>query len=98
MTTSMPRSEKKSAGNNAKASAGRDAVLARIARVEGQLRGIRRMVEQNDECLDIIAQISAIREAVAMLGVELLKDDFVCKWDGKKKIDEAYLKSLFKMQ
>ncbi|MFZ1626804.1 MAG: metal-sensitive transcriptional regulator [Candidatus Moraniibacteriota bacterium] len=80
------------------ASVGREAVLARIARVEGQLRGIRRMVEKNDECLDIIAQISAIREAVAMLGVELLKDDFVCKWEGKKKIDEAYLKSLFKMQ
>lgn len=97
MATPTHRLEKKPAGNT-KASAGRDAVLARIARVEGQLRGIRRMVEQNDECLDIIAQISAIREAVAMLGVELLKDDFVCKWEGKKKIDEAYLKSLFKMQ
>ena len=81
-----------------KSSFGREAVMARIARVEGQLRGIRRMVEQQDECLDIIVQISAIREAVAMLGVELLKDDFVCKWDGKKKVDEAYLKSLFKMQ
>lgn len=97
MTPPTPRSEKKSTGS-AKVSAGQSAVLARIARVEGQLRGIRRMVEQNDECLDIIAQISAIREAVAMLGVELLKDDFVCKWEGKKKIDEAYLKSLFKMQ
>ncbi len=97
MTMTNPRSEKKPTGN-VKARTGRDAVLARIARVEGQLRGIRRMVEENDECLDIIAQISAIREAVAMLGVELLKDDFVCKWEGKKKIDEAYLKSLFKMQ
>jgi DNA-binding FrmR family transcriptional regulator len=46
----------------------------------------------------VITQISAIREAVAMLGVELLKDDITCKWDGKKKIDEAYLKGLFKMQ
>mgnify|MGYP002398616729 CR=1 FL=1 len=73
-------------------------VLSRIARIEGQLKGIRRMVEEKKECLDIITQISAIREAVAMLGVELLKDDITCKWDGKKKIDEAYLKSLFKMQ
>ncbi len=73
-------------------------ILSRIARIEGQLRGIRRMVEEKKDCLDVIAQISAIREAVAMLGVELLKDDFACKWDGKKKIDEAYLKSLFKMQ
>lgn len=73
-------------------------LVSRIARVEGQLRGIRRMVEEGDECLSIITQISAVREAVAMLGVELLKDDIACKWDGKKKIDEAYLKSLFKMQ
>lgn len=56
------------------------------------------MVEGGQECLDIIAQVSAIREAVAMLGVELLKNDFVCKWEGKRSIDEAYLKSLFKMR
>lgn len=73
-------------------------ILSRIARIEGQLKGIRRMVEEKKDCLDVIAQISAIREAVAMLGVELLKDDFACKWEGKKKIDEAYLKSLFRMK
>ncbi len=94
----MKSTIEKKKSETVKSGAGREAVLARIARIEGQLRGIRRMVEKNDECLDIIAQISAIREAVAMLGVELLKDDFVCKWEGKKKIDEAYLKSLFKMQ
>lgn len=73
-------------------------ILSRIARIEGQLKGVRRMIERRKECLDIITQISAIREAVSMLGVELLKDDITCKWDGKKKIDEAYLKNLFKMQ
>lgn len=73
-------------------------ILSRIARIEGQLKGVRRMVEEKKDCLQIITQITAIREAVAMLGVELLKDDITCKWDGKKKIDEAYLKSLFKMQ
>lgn len=73
-------------------------VLARIARIEGQLRGVKKMIAGKEECLNVMTQISAIREAVAMLGVELLKDDIACKWDGKKKIDEAYLKSLFKMQ
>lgn len=73
-------------------------IINRIARIEGQLGGIRRMVEDEKECIDIITQISAIREAVAMLGIELLKNDFVCKWGGKKEIDEAYLKSLFKMK
>jgi CsoR family transcriptional regulator, copper-sensing transcriptional repressor len=76
----------------------KDKMLTRIARIEGQLRGVRKMVENDKKCLDIIVQISAIREAVAMFGVELLKNDIVCKWDGKRKIDEAYLKSLFKMQ
>ncbi|MFZ2300190.1 MAG: metal-sensitive transcriptional regulator [Candidatus Moraniibacteriota bacterium] len=76
----------------------KDKMLSRIARIEGQLRGVRRMVEGGQECLDVITQISAIREAVAMLGIELLKDDILCKWDSKKKIDEAYLKNLFKMQ
>lgn len=73
-------------------------ILSRIARIEGQLKGIRRMIEGKQDCLAVITQITAIREAVAMLGVELLKDDISCKWDGKKKIDEAYLKSLFRMQ
>ena len=73
-------------------------IVSRIARIEGQLKGVRRMVEEKKECLDIITQISAIREAVSMLGVELLKDDITCKWDGKRKIDEMYLKNLFKMQ
>lgn len=73
-------------------------ILSRIARIEGQLRGVKKMIEGGQECLNVITQISAIREAVAMLGVELLKDDITCKWDGKKKIDGAYLKNLFKMQ
>jgi hypothetical protein len=40
----------------------------------------------------------AIREAVSMLGIELLKNDFACNFQGKKKIDEAYLKTLFKIK
>lgn len=89
---------KKNVGEKSGGDKGQRALVSRIARIEGQLKGIRRMVEEKQDCLSVIAQISAIREAVAMLGVELLKDDIACKWDGKNKIDEAYLKSLFKMQ
>lgn len=75
-------------------------IVNRIARIEGQLKGIRRMVEEKKECIDVITQVSAIREAVSMLGIELLKNDFICKWEGqnKKAIDEKYLRSLFKMK
>ena len=73
-------------------------VLDRISRIEGQLRGIRRMVQEKKECIDIITQITAIREAVSMLGIELLKDDFICKKKNLKGIDEKYLKTLFKIR
>lgn len=73
-------------------------ITNRISRIEGQLRGIRRMIEEQKECLDIITQITAIREAVSMLGVELLKNEFICKKDKLEKIDDEYLKSLFKMK
>lgn len=73
-------------------------ITDRIARIEGQLNGIRRMIEGKRECIDIVSQITAAREALNMLGIEILKNDFVCKWEGKKKIDEAYLKTLFKMK
>lgn len=74
-----------------------DCVLRRISRIEGQLRGIRKMVEEKRECLDVIQQVTAIREAVTMLGIELLKDDFVCR-RGQRDVDDKYLKTLFKMR
>ena len=73
-------------------------ILNRISRIEGQLKGVRKMVGEKKECIDVVVQITAIREAVSMLGLELLKNDFVCRFEGKKKIDEKYLKSIFKMR
>lgn len=73
-------------------------VCNRIARIEGQLKGVRKMIDSHKECIDIITQITAIREAVSMLGIELLKTDFACKFEDGKKIDEKYLKLLFKMR
>jgi len=73
-------------------------VLKRIARIEGQVSGIRRMVESERECIDIIQQITAIRQAIAMLGIELLKDEFICKRKDQKEIDEKYLQTLFKIK
>ena len=49
--------------------AARAAAAHRVARIEGQLRAIRRMIEDGDRCLDVITQIMAVRSAVSMLGV-----------------------------
>ena len=75
----------------------RNKILKRIARIEGQLNGIKRMVVDERECIDIIQQITAIRQATAMLGIELLKDEFICKREDQEEIDEKYLKTLFKV-
>lgn len=43
----------------------------RLARVEGQVRGLRRMVDQDSYCIDILTQLSAIRSALDQFGAEL---------------------------
>ncbi len=75
----------------------REQLSNRIVRIEGQLKGVHRMIKEEKKCVDIIMQISAIRSAVSNLGVELLKNDLACKQRGKKTIDESYLKTLFKI-
>ncbi|HEX7586224.1 MAG TPA: metal-sensitive transcriptional regulator [Patescibacteria group bacterium] len=80
-----------------KAAETNEAVAHRISRIEGQLRGIKKMIEEKKDCIGIMTQIMAVREAVSMLGMEVLKDDFVCKWEKNKKLDETYLKTIFKM-
>lgn len=43
----------------------------RLARIEGQIRGLRRMVEQGDYCCDVLTQLSATRSALDQVGAEL---------------------------
>lgn len=66
-------------------------LIDRLARIEGQLRGIRNMVEEERGCVDVITQISAVRQSLAALGAELLKSDARCK-----QLGEEYIKALFK--
>jgi DNA-binding FrmR family transcriptional regulator len=72
-------------------------ILNRIARMGGQIKGIRKMVEKGSNCLDIITQVMALREASNMLGLEILKND-VCGFNKSGKINEKYLKTLFKLK
>ena len=52
----------------------REDVVKRLARIEGHIRGIRRMVEENKECPDILLQLAAVREAVNKVGRIVLED------------------------
>lgn len=46
----------------------------RISRIEGQVRGLARMVEDDRYCIDIVTQISAARAALRKLEEEILRD------------------------
>lgn len=52
----------------------KDDVLARLRRVEGQVRGLQRMVEEDVYCIDILTQISAASNALKKIAVALLDD------------------------
>jgi CsoR family transcriptional regulator, copper-sensing transcriptional repressor len=49
-------------------------VLARLARVEGQVRGLRRMIEEDAYCIDVLTQVSAATSALKKVAVGLLDD------------------------
>jgi DNA-binding FrmR family transcriptional regulator len=53
-------------------SATKDQLLARIRRIEGQVRGIARMVEDDRYCIDVLTQIAAIQAALDKVGLGLL--------------------------
>jgi DNA-binding FrmR family transcriptional regulator len=52
----------------------KDQVLARLKRVEGQVRGIARMVEDDTYCIDVLTQVSAATKALQAVALGLLDD------------------------
>ena len=49
-------------------------VAKRLSRVEGQVRGLSRMVDEDRYCIDIVTQISAVRAALRRVEEEILRD------------------------
>ena len=48
--------------------------LARLGRIEGQVRGIARMIEEDRYCIDIVAQVRAVRAALDKVEQQTLSD------------------------
>ena len=48
--------------------------LKRLKRIEGQVRGLARMVEQDRYCIDVVTQIGAVRAALRKVEEEVLRD------------------------
>ena len=49
-------------------------VQKRLGRIEGQVRGLSKMVDEDRYCIDIVTQISAVRAALRRVEEEILKD------------------------
>jgi len=47
-------------------------VLNRLARIEGQVRGLQRMIEQGKDCEEILAQLAAVKSALERVGTHLI--------------------------
>lgn len=53
-----------------------EALLKRLKRIEGQVRGLQRMVSERRNCHDVVTQLLAARSALDQVGLMLLDDQF----------------------
>ncbi|CAN5656684.1 metal-sensitive transcriptional regulator [soil metagenome] len=76
----------------------KDAYLKRLRRIEGQVRGIQRMVDEDTYCIDVLTQISAATRALQGVALGLMEDhlhhcvaDAVAEGgaDAEEKLNEA---------
>jgi len=52
----------------------KDAYLKRLRRIEGQVRGLQRMVESDTYCIDVLTQVSAVTRALQAVALGLVED------------------------
>src|SRR5918995_2371601 len=69
--------------------------LARLKRIEGQVRGLSKMIEEDRYCAEILTQVAAVQEALRGVGRELLRNHLKhcvahATRSGGPKADEAY--------
>jgi DNA-binding FrmR family transcriptional regulator len=72
------------------------AILNRLRRIEGQVRGLQRMVDEDAYCIDILTQVAAVQTALERVAVEVLDghvrhcvaDAVAAGDDGEAKLDE----------
>ncbi|MGO4596889.1 metal-sensitive transcriptional regulator [Terrabacter sp. 2RAF25] len=68
----------------------KDDYLKRLRRIEGQVRGVQKMVDTDTYCIDILTQVSAITKALQAVSLGLLEDHVAhCVVDAARESDEA---------
>ncbi|MCD4811931.1 metal-sensitive transcriptional regulator [bacterium] len=69
----------------------------RISKIEGQIKGIQKMIDRGRNSLDIVQQIVAVNSALKKVGIEILKEETATCVNDKKKF-ETLLESLFRLK
>ena len=54
--------------------ANKEKLRNRLSRIEGQVRGIARMIDEDRYCIDVLTQVQAVRSALARVETEMLND------------------------
>ncbi|GAA4551143.1 metal-sensitive transcriptional regulator [Pseudonocardia xishanensis] len=74
-------------------------VVARLKRVQGQLGGIVRMIEEGRDCSDVVTQLAAASRALDKAGFKIistgLRECVALNEDGTRQVNEAELERLF---
>src|SRR5260370_41566648 len=71
------------------------ALKARLSRIEGQVRGVGRMVENDAYCIDVLTQIASIKSAIDQVGLLLLDDHIKgCVVDAARTGDQEKVEEL----
>ena len=66
----------------------KDAYLTRLRRIEGQVRGLQRMVEEDRYCIDVLTQVASATRALQAFSVQLLEEHLAtCVVDAAKAGD-----------
>lgn len=74
-----------------KSEVSRDAIVKRLKRIEGQIRGLQKMVDGERDCEDIVTQLAAVRSAIDNVGALVLNNYInICAPKGEEKDSEIY--------
>lgn len=97
-TSQRKRAQAPSEGGSVPARVDKSPLQKRLARIEGQVRGIGHMLDADRYCIDILTQVSAVRSALDALALQLLERHLhgcvqtaVVSGEGEAAIDEAML-------
>lgn len=102
MTIKTTELQKKTPSHN---NEGSEQIIKRLKRIEGQIRGIQQMVDNDRYCVDILIQITAAQSALKNVGFQLAErhmnhcvNDAMAKGNGEESVEElmAVLKQFSK--